>query len=63
MAAARPARNAVNQRIHIATTPDGVQLAWARSGRGPTLVKASNWMTTPGKAFCASVTNSSTSAS
>ena len=45
MAAARPARNAVNQRIHIATTPDGVQLAWARSGRGPTLVKASNWMT------------------
>jgi DNA-binding CsgD family transcriptional regulator len=32
-------------RTHIATTTDGVQLAWARSGRGPTLVKASNWMT------------------
>jgi pimeloyl-ACP methyl ester carboxylesterase/DNA-binding CsgD family transcriptional regulator len=32
-------------RTHIATTADGVQLAWARSGRGPTLVKASNWMT------------------
>lgn len=33
------------QRTHIATTADGVQLAWTRSGRGPTLVKASNWMT------------------
>jgi pimeloyl-ACP methyl ester carboxylesterase/DNA-binding CsgD family transcriptional regulator len=32
-------------RVHIATTPDGVRLAWARSGNGPTLVKASNWMT------------------
>lgn len=33
------------QRVHIATTADNVQLAWARSGSGPTLVKASNWMT------------------
>ena len=32
-------------RTHIATTADGVQLAWTRTGRGPTLVKASNWMT------------------
>lgn len=35
----------VQQRIHLATTSDAVQLAWARSGSGPTLVKASNWMT------------------
>jgi pimeloyl-ACP methyl ester carboxylesterase/DNA-binding CsgD family transcriptional regulator len=35
----------MRQRIHIAKAPDGVQLAWARSGNGPTLVKASNWMT------------------
>jgi pimeloyl-ACP methyl ester carboxylesterase/DNA-binding CsgD family transcriptional regulator len=32
-------------RVHIATSTDGVRLAWARSGSGPTLVKASNWMT------------------
>ena len=35
----------MRQRIHIAKAADGVQLAWARSGSGPTLVKASNWMT------------------
>lgn len=35
----------MRQRIHIARTTDGVQLAWARSGSGPTLVKASNWLT------------------
>jgi pimeloyl-ACP methyl ester carboxylesterase/DNA-binding CsgD family transcriptional regulator len=35
----------MRQRIHIAKTADGVQLAWARNGSGPTLVKASNWMT------------------
>ena len=35
----------MRQRIRIAKTPDGVQLAWARSGSGPTLVKASNWLT------------------
>jgi len=35
----------MQQRVHIATTTDKVQLAWARSGSGPTLVKASNWMT------------------
>jgi hypothetical protein len=33
------------QRIHIARAPDGVCLAWARSGHGPVLVKASNWLT------------------
>jgi pimeloyl-ACP methyl ester carboxylesterase/DNA-binding CsgD family transcriptional regulator len=35
----------MRQRIHIAKSADGVPLAWARSGSGPTLVKASNWMT------------------
>jgi len=40
----------VHQRIHIARTPDDVCLAWTRSGpadgrAGPTLVKASNWLT------------------
>lgn len=35
----------MRQRIHIAKSTDGVQLAWARSGSGPTLVKASNWLT------------------
>jgi pimeloyl-ACP methyl ester carboxylesterase/DNA-binding CsgD family transcriptional regulator len=35
----------MRQRIHIARTVDGVQLAWARSGGAPTLVKASNWLT------------------
>lgn len=35
----------MQQRVHIVTTPDCVRLAWARSGAGPTLVKASNWMT------------------
>jgi pimeloyl-ACP methyl ester carboxylesterase/DNA-binding CsgD family transcriptional regulator len=45
MAADAASECPVQQRIHIATTPDGVRLAWARSGSGPTLVKASNWMT------------------
>jgi len=31
--------------VHLARTPDGVQLAWMRTGRGPALVKAANWMT------------------
>jgi pimeloyl-ACP methyl ester carboxylesterase/DNA-binding CsgD family transcriptional regulator len=35
----------MRQRIHIARTADNVQLAWARSGSGPVLVKASNWLT------------------
>ncbi|MFT3805638.1 alpha/beta fold hydrolase [Arenimonas sp.] len=34
----------MQQRIHIARTSDHVQLAWARSGSGPVLVKASNWL-------------------
>ena len=33
------------QRIRYLTTTDGVRLAWAEAGRGPTLVKAANWLT------------------
>lgn len=35
----------MQQQIHMASTPDNVRLAWARSGSGPVLVKASNWLT------------------
>ena len=35
----------VSQRIRYLRTPDGVQIAWAEAGSGPTLVKAANWMT------------------
>jgi len=33
------------QRIRYLRTPDGVQLAWAEAGTGPTLLKAANWLT------------------
>jgi pimeloyl-ACP methyl ester carboxylesterase/DNA-binding CsgD family transcriptional regulator len=33
------------QSIRFARTPDGVKLAWAVAGQGPTLIKASNWLT------------------
>jgi pimeloyl-ACP methyl ester carboxylesterase/DNA-binding CsgD family transcriptional regulator len=32
------------QRIRYLRTADGVQLAWAEIGSGPTLVKAANWL-------------------
>jgi pimeloyl-ACP methyl ester carboxylesterase/DNA-binding CsgD family transcriptional regulator len=32
------------QRVRYLRTPDGVQLAWAEVGSGPTLVKAANWL-------------------
>ena len=35
----------MEQEIRFCTAPDGVRLAWARHGRGPTLVKAANWLT------------------
>jgi len=35
----------MRQHVHLATTPDHVQLAWARCGSGPPLVKAANWLT------------------
>ena len=33
------------QRIRYLRTHDGVQIAWADAGSGPTLIKAANWMT------------------
>ena len=33
------------QRVHFCTTTDGVRLAYATSGNGSPLVKASNWLT------------------
>lgn len=35
----------MRQPIHLVRTHDGVHLAWTRTGRGPSLVKAANWMT------------------
>jgi pimeloyl-ACP methyl ester carboxylesterase/DNA-binding CsgD family transcriptional regulator len=32
------------QSVRYLKTPDGVRLAWAALGRGPTLVKAANWL-------------------
>jgi class 3 adenylate cyclase len=34
-----------DQEIQFCVTPDGVQLAYARTGNGPPLVKTGNWMT------------------
>lgn len=34
----------MRQRIHYVRTADGVRLAWADAGTGPTLVKAANWL-------------------
>lgn len=34
----------MEQRIAFCRADDGVTLAWARSGRGPPLVKAANWL-------------------
>src|SRR4026209_2113039 len=33
------------QRVRYLRTPDGMKLAWAEAGAGPTLIKASNWLT------------------
>ena len=35
----------MRQSIHLVRTADGVHLAWTRTGSGPALVKAANWMT------------------
>jgi pimeloyl-ACP methyl ester carboxylesterase/DNA-binding CsgD family transcriptional regulator len=35
----------IRQRVRYLRTPDGVKLAWAETGAGPTLIKASNWLT------------------
>jgi pimeloyl-ACP methyl ester carboxylesterase/DNA-binding CsgD family transcriptional regulator len=38
-------RPRIRQSIRLAKAPDGVTIAWAEAGAGPTLVKASNWLT------------------
>lgn len=35
----------MRQPIHLVQAPDGVHLAWTRSGSGPVMVKAANWLT------------------
>lgn len=35
----------MRQPVHLVRTADGVHLAWTRTGCGPALVKAANWMT------------------
>lgn len=35
----------LRQSIRFVRAPDGVSLAWAEAGAGPSLVKASNWLT------------------
>lgn len=35
----------MRQRIRYLTMPDGIHLAWAEAGSGPTLVKPANWLT------------------
>ena len=41
----KPDTKPLRQQIRFVKATDGVQLAWAQSGRGPTLVKAANWLT------------------
>jgi class 3 adenylate cyclase/pimeloyl-ACP methyl ester carboxylesterase len=33
-----------HQRVRFATAPDGVQIAWASVGAGPSVLKAPNWL-------------------
>jgi pimeloyl-ACP methyl ester carboxylesterase/DNA-binding CsgD family transcriptional regulator len=41
----KPETKNLRQQIRYVKATDGVQLAWAQSGQGPTLVKAANWLT------------------
>ena len=34
----------MQQQIRFCTSADGVRLAYAKAGKGPPLVKASNWL-------------------
>ncbi len=40
-----PAANPLEQQVYFCRAKDGVQLAYARIGRGPAIVKTGNWMT------------------
>jgi pimeloyl-ACP methyl ester carboxylesterase len=44
VSAPAPAAAELKQEIKYCRTPDGVRLAYARTGDGPPLVKAGNWM-------------------
>ena len=35
----------MRQSIHLTKSADGTAIAWAHAGSGPSLVKASNWLT------------------
>jgi DNA-binding winged helix-turn-helix (wHTH) protein/pimeloyl-ACP methyl ester carboxylesterase len=41
---AASARPTLNQEVRFCTAPDGVRIAYALAGQGPTLVKAANWL-------------------
>lgn len=40
-----PAADTLGQQVHFCQAKDGVQLAYARIGQGPPIVKTGNWMT------------------
>jgi pimeloyl-ACP methyl ester carboxylesterase/DNA-binding winged helix-turn-helix (wHTH) protein len=42
--ASRPARARPQQEVRFCTASDGVRIAYATAGQGPTLVKAANWL-------------------
>lgn len=44
-AAGRRMKHSIRQSIRYVASSDGVRLAWASSGSGPSLVKAANWLT------------------
>lgn len=39
-----PVRPTPSQEVHFCTASDGVRIAYALAGQGPTLVKAANWL-------------------
>lgn len=45
VAADQSATSIPRQEMRFCLTPDGVRLAWASTGDGPPVVKASNWLT------------------